>query len=226
MEHDSTRDAAEVRLNRLLNLILETAVEAIGFSAATITARNGDEVSTVGATDQRLIALDDAQYEAGGPCVETLDQSDPIFWEDDAAGEERWEHFAETAAHLGVKSSLSVHVPTDSSEVAASLNLYARERLELSDRQLQMSINYADQLAMTLQSVDAYTAAATLARNMADAMRTRAVIEQAKGILMAEERISGEQAFERLVELSQHTNVKLRDVARHLVDKRTRPAPQ
>ena len=223
MEHDSTRDAAEVRLNRLLNLILETAVEAIGFSAATITARNGDEVSTVGATDQRLIALDDAQYEAGGPCVATLDQPDPIFWQDDAAGEEQWEHFAETAAHLGVKSSLSLHVPTDSSEVAASLNLYSRERLELSDRQLQMAVNYADQLAMTLQSVDAYTAAATLARNMADAMRTRAVIEQAKGILMAEERISGEQAFQRLVELSQHANVKLRDIARHLVDKRTRP---
>ena len=201
-------------------------MEAIGFSAATITARNGDEVSTVGATDQRLIALDDAQYEAGGPCVATLDQSDPIFWQDDAAGEERWEHFehfAETAAHLGVKSSLSLHVPTDSSEVAASLNLYARERLELSDRQLQMAVNYADQLAMTLQSVDAYTAAATLARNMADAMRTRAVIEQAKGILMAEERISAEQAFQRLVELSQHANVKLRDIARHLVDKRTRP---
>jgi len=223
MEHDSTRDAAEVRLNRLLNLILETAVEAIGFSAATITARNGDEVSTVGATDQRLIALDEAQYEADGPCITTLDQSDPIFWEDDAASDERWEHFAETAAHLGVKSSLSVHVPTDSPEVAASLNLYARERLDLSDRQLQMSINYAEQLAMTLQSVDAYTAAATLARNMADAMRTRAVIEQAKGILMAEERISGEQAFQRLVELSQHTNAKLRHVARRLVDERTRP---
>jgi hypothetical protein len=93
MEHDSTRDAAEVRLNRLLNLILETAVEAIGFSAATITARHGDEVSTVGATDQRLIGLDDAQYEAGGPCMAALDQSDPIFWEDDAATEQRWEHF-------------------------------------------------------------------------------------------------------------------------------------
>jgi GAF domain-containing protein len=223
MEHDSTRDAAEVRLNRLLNLILETAVEALGFSAATVTARHGGYVSTVGATDQSVIGLDDAQYEAGGPCITTLDQSDPIFWEDDAATEERWEHFADTAAHLGVRSSLSVRVPTDSSEVAASLNLYARDRLELSDRQIQMAVNYADQLAMTLQSVDAYKSAATLARNMADAMRTRAVIEQAKGILMAEERITGEQAFQRLVELSQHANVKLRDIARRLVEERTRP---
>ena len=200
------------------------AVEAIGFSAATVTARHGGDVSTVGATDQRLIGLDDAQYEAGGPCMQTLDQSDPIFLEDAAASEERWEHFAETARHLGVKSSLSVHVPTDSAEVAASLNLYARERVQLSDRQLRLAQSYGEQLAATLQSVDAYTSAATLAQNMAEAMRSRAVIEQAKGILMADERINEEEAFQRLTKLSQHANLKLRDVARRLVDDRTRPA--
>ena len=58
---------------------------------------------------------------------------------------------------------------------------------------------------------------------MAEAMRTRAVIEQAKGILMADERIGDEQAFERLVALSQHSNIKVRDVARRLVDERSRP---
>jgi len=224
MEHDSTQDAAEVRLNRLLNLILETAVEAIGFSAATVTARHGGDVSTVGATDQRLVGLDDAQYEGGGPCIETLDQSDPILLEDAGASDDRWEHFAETARHLGVKTSLSVHVPTDSEEVAASLNLYARERVELSDRQLRLALSYGEQLAATLQSVDAYKSAATLARNMAEAMRSRAVIEQAKGILMADEHIDAEEAFQRLAKLSQTANLKLRDVARRLVDDRTRPA--
>jgi ANTAR domain-containing protein/GAF domain-containing protein len=222
MDHDSTGDAAEVRLNRLLNLILETAVEALGFSAATVTARHGGDVSTVGATDQRLIGLDDAQYAAGGPCMATLDQSDPIFWEDSSAGDEPWEHFVETARHLGVKTSLSVHVPTDSDEVAASLNLYARERLELSDRQLRLALSYGEQLAATLQSVDAYKSAATLARNMAEAMRSRAVIEQAKGILMADERINADEAFQRLAKLSQTANLKLRDVARRLVDDRSR----
>jgi len=224
MEHYSTGDAAEVRLNRLLNLILETAVEAIGFSAATVTARHAGDVSTVGATDQRLIGLDDAQYAAGGPCMATLDQPDAIFLEDASTGEERWEHFAETARHLGVKSSLSVHVPTDSEAVAASLNLYSRERLELSDGQLRLALSYGEQLAATLQSVDAYKSAATLARNMAEAMRSRAVIEQAKGILMADERITADEAFQRLAKLSQTANLKLRDVARRLVDDRSRPA--
>jgi GAF domain-containing protein len=222
MEQDSARDAAEVRLNRLLNLILETAVDALGFSAATVTTRHDGDLATVCATDQRLVGLDDAQYEGGGPCVEVLDQPEPIFLED-AASDERWEHFANTAAHLGVKSSFSLHVPTDSAQVAASLNLYARERLELTDHQTRLASTYAEQLAATLQSVDAYKSTATLARHMAEAMRTRAVIEQAKGILMADHRITDEQAFQRLTQLSQHANVKLRDVARRLVDQRSQP---
>jgi hypothetical protein len=216
-------DAADVRLNRLLNLILETAVEALGFSAATVTVRHETGMSTVGATDQRLVDLDQAQYEAGGPCVQTLDDLAPVVLRDVADGGEAWRHYADTAAHLGVQSSLSLHIPTDSPEVAASLNLYSREPLDLEARRLRSAETYAAQLAATLQSVDAYRATANLARNMAEAMRTRAVIEQAKGILMADERISDEQAFERLVALSQHSNVKVREVARRLVDERSRP---
>jgi AmiR/NasT family two-component response regulator len=79
-------------------------------------------------------------------------------------------------------------------------------------------------LAATLQSVDAYKSTATLARNMAEAMRSRAVIEQAKGILMADERINEAEAFQRLTKLSQHANLKVRDVARRLVDDRSRPS--
>jgi GAF domain-containing protein len=217
-------DAAEVRLNRLLNLILETAVEALGFSAATVTVRHGKDVATVGATDQRLLDVDEAQYEDGGPCIATLDQADPVFLRDvktDSA--EAWEHFARTAAHLGVESSLSMHIPTDTTEVAASLNLYSRSQVELTERQMRLATSYAEQLAATLQSVDAYKSTAELAQNMAEAMRSRAVIEQAKGIIMADEQITDEEAFKRLASLSQDANVKVRDVARRLVEERSRP---
>ncbi|MFL6048664.1 MAG: ANTAR domain-containing protein, partial [Gaiellales bacterium] len=68
-----------------------------------------------------------------------------------------------------------------------------------------------------------YRSTARLARDMADAMRSRAVIEQAKGMLMADQRIDADQAFQRLTELSQRSNVKLRDIAQRLVDERTDP---
>jgi hypothetical protein len=217
-------DAAETRLNRLLNLILETAVEALGFDAAIVSTRHPSEgMATVAASDQRLIALDDAQYESGaGPCITTLDQLDPVYLEDAAADDERWQHYARTAAQLDVVSSLSLHVPTDTEEVAASLNLDAKRRIGLSAREVASATRFAEQLAATLASMDAYKETTRLARELAEAMRTRAGIEQAKGILMADNGIDADQAFQQLVALSQRTNLKLRDIARRLVDERSK----
>ena len=226
---DATRredgpDAAEVRLNRLLNLILESAVEALGFDAATVTARHGSDLATVAVTDQRMIALDDAQYETGeGPCLAVLEPGDPIALDDVAESGDRWEHFARTAEHLGIHSSLSVHLPVDSETVAASLNLYSKRHLELGAEQVRQAVPFAEQLATAIMSVDAHRSTAKLARDMAEAMRSRAVIEQAKGMLMADKRITGDKAFEQLVQLSQHANLKLRDVAQRLVEERTEP---
>jgi hypothetical protein len=221
---EQASDAAEVQLNRLVNLILEAAVEALGVSAATVTVRYGKDVSTVGATDQRLLDVDEAQYEDGGPCIAMLDRADPIFLGDvETDSDQAWEHFAETAALLGVKSSHSIHIPTDATDLAATLNLYSRSPLELSDAWTRHANIYAEQVAATLQSADAYKSTATLATNLAEAMRSRAVIEQAKGILMAHEHITDDEAFQRLTTLSEQANVKLRDLAPRLVEERSRP---
>src|SRR3954454_6177962 len=170
-------NAAEVRLNRLLNLILESAVEALGFDAATVTARQGDDLATIVATDQRLVALDDAQYETGeGPCLTVLEPHEPISLDNAGQVDDRWEHFARIAELLGVHSSLSVHLPVDSDGLAASLNLYSRRHMALSDEQIAAAVPFADQLAAAIMSVDAHRSTAKLAQNMAEAMRSRAVI--------------------------------------------------
>lgn len=218
-------DAAETRLNRLLNLILETAVDVLAFDAATVTTRHsGQDLATIGATDQRLVALDDAQYESReGPCLTVLDPHDPIYLEDAGIDDERWLHFSRTAAQLGVHSTLSVHVPTDVEEVAASLNFYGKRRLELGGQEVSAAESFAQQLAAAIQSVEAFRSTAKLAHDMAEAMRSRAVIEQAKGIIMADKHVDADQAFDQLAQLSQQANVKLRDVASRLVEERTKP---
>ena len=220
-------DAAEVRLNRLLNLILEAAVEAIGFDAATVSARHGSDLATVAATDQRFIALDDAQYQSGeGPCLTVLDSHDPVWLDDAGELDDGWDHFSRAARDLGIHSTLSMHLPVDSDELAASLNLYSKQQLEASSEQVEHAAHFAEQLAAAILSVDAHRSTAKLARDLAEAMRTRAVIEQAKGILMSDKRITADEAFDQLAQLSQHSNMKLHDVARRLVDERSRnPRP-
>lgn len=49
------------------------------------------------------------------------------------------------------------------------------------------------------------------------ALASRGVIDQARGLVMAWARCDSEQAWHILVQVSQHSNVKLRIVAHHLV---------
>jgi len=223
---EESLDAAEVRLNRLLNLILETAVDMLGYDAATVSARHDGELSTIAATDQRLLEMDDAQYHSGeGPCLEVLDPHDPIAWSDEDA-DASWHAFVEAAEQMGVRSSLSLHVPTDeASDIAASLNLYSRSQIMVADHQLRGATGFAMQLAAAMEGVDAARATARLASGLAEAMRSRAVIEQAKGILMADKQITDQDAFKLLTQMSQRTNTKLRDIARRLVQERSRHQP-
>jgi AmiR/NasT family two-component response regulator len=58
---------------------------------------------------------------------------------------------------------------------------------------------------------------------MQAAMESRAVIEQAKGIVMRERRCTADEAFANLVKISQDTNRKLRDVATALVNRTAQP---
>jgi hypothetical protein len=63
-----------------------------------------------------------------------------------------------------------------------------------------------------------YRCAALEAEQLREALRTRAVIDQAKGILMARHHCSADKAFDFLRRRSQVTNTKLREVAKALVD--------
>jgi hypothetical protein len=210
----------ETELDRLLKVILESAVDAVGFDAATITARRNHSLSTIATTDQQLVALDDAQYASGeGPCLSVLDPHEPILLED-VSEADAWEGFRAAAERHGVVTSLSVHIPSDLDGVASSLNFYGRRRIGLGEQNLHAAQGYAAQLAVAMKAAESYRATTALASGLAEAMQSRAVIEQAKGILIADHGYTAEEAFERLRQVSQSSNVKLRDVARRYVEQR------
>jgi GAF domain-containing protein len=219
--------AVENRLSRLLGTMLQGSVLELGFDAATITARHGGDLATIVCTDHRYVSLDDAQYEnRQGPCLDALERPEPVHLPEVSEYEDQWLHFVRAATLLGVRSSLSLHVPVGG-ELAASLNLYSTARRDLGDEEIRTSTSVAQRVADALEIASAYEAAVRLAENLAEAMRNRAVIEQAKGMLMADRQITASDAFAILARLSQHTNVKVREVARELVERRSgHPASQ
>ena len=75
--------------------------------------------------------------------------------------------------------------------------------------------------ATSLANSHAYWAAQTLSEQLKEALEFGAVIEQAKGILMAGTRCDADSAFEQLKRRSQRSNQKLRDIAAGIVQDAT-----
>jgi AmiR/NasT family two-component response regulator len=79
-------------------------------------------------------------------------------------------------------------------------------------------LQVAEAVAVAVGNAEAHAQLADQALNMRLAMDSRAVIEQAKGVLMAQRHVDAEQAFEILREASQRYNRKLRDIAFGIVE--------
>jgi AmiR/NasT family two-component response regulator len=82
---------------------------------------------------------------------------------------------------------------------------------------LAAGLEVAEIVAVAVANADAHAQLGDQARNMRVAMESRAVIEQAKGVLMAQRHVDADQAFELLREASQRSNRKLRDIALGIV---------
>ncbi|GAA5649743.1 hypothetical protein Gobs01_01113 [Geodermatophilus obscurus DSM 43160] len=80
-----------------------------------------------------------------------------------------------------------------------------------------MATGFAPYAAVAAETVQAYRSARETADNLQIALESRAVIEQAKGILIERHELTADQAFEALATESVNRNVKVRDIAEHLV---------
>jgi GAF domain-containing protein len=133
-----------------------------------------------------------------------------------AAADTRWSGWALRAASAGVGSVLAVGVPIVD-DLNGALNLYGRRPGAFDDEAVVLAQTFAGSVAVALGNAYLYRRTADLARHLTAAMDSRAVIEQAKGIVMAERRCTAEEALAFLTAISRDTDRDVRDVAAALV---------
>jgi GAF domain-containing protein len=128
--------------------------------------------------------------------------------------------FAKAAMARGVKSTLSLPLLAGGRAVGA-LNLYARVPNGFSAEDEAVGGDPAAAAAIVLVNAADYRAASELSERLTQAMQSRAVIEQAKGMLMSRSpHLDPDGAFDLLRRASQRENVKLREIAQRIVDGR------
>jgi GAF domain-containing protein len=210
---------SETDLNQVMARVAELAKRAIpGAAEVSVTLVTGGVPQTAAYTGDVALMLDEKQYDTGhGPCVDAANER-TVFLIRDMTTETRWPRFTEQAVAQGVSASLSVGMPVEDT-VTGALNIYAVQPGALEEDDIELASTFASYAAVALANANLYSTTAKLAAQMDEAMRSRAVIEQAKGILIAQQHVTVDEAFDILIRASQASNRKLRDIAEALVTK-------
>ena len=224
-------DAAEAleRLGRLslrelsLDSLLQTVADVTksvmpGNPEASVLLLVKDRPTTVVSTGELATDLDERQYERGhGPCLHAA-RTGEVTEIPDTRADDRWPDYLPRAVERGNLSSLSIPLAIDPDErVTGALNIYARRPDAFDEASRSVATRFAPYAAVATGNLYAYQSARDMAENLQAALESRAVIDQAKGILMERYKLTADQAFQLLARASMTTNRKLRDVADHLV---------
>lgn len=175
------------------------------------------QLETGASSTERAERLDAAQRDAEeGPCLDAL-STQVALAADHTRLVQRWRRFGPVATAAGVRAVLALPFLVDDRSRGA-INVYAFQERALGDQAVRLARLLADQATNVVGNAQAYARSTALSRNLSLAMQTRGVIEQAKGIVMWHRSCPEEEAFELLRRASQTNHVKVRDLARELVD--------
>lgn len=191
--------------------IVRAAVELVpgctDGSISVVVGRRG--VSSKAASSELAVVVDALQETTGqGPCLDAAYVHETVRVPD-LAHEDRWPLFTSRALAAGAAGMLACQLYVDGDDLGA-LNLFSRTAGALTEESEHVALMFAAHAAVAF-------AAAQQRETASRSVATRQVIGRAEGILMERHRVTAEQAFSMFVRVSQHRNVKLRDVAERLV---------
>ncbi len=174
--------------------------------------------TTVVSTGQLAVDLDETQYERGhGPCLHAA-RTGELTEIPDTRTDTRWPDYTRCAAEHGNLSSLSIPLLIDGdAQVTGALNVYARRPHAFDEDSRRAATRFGPYAAVAVGNLHAYQTARDMADNLRLALESRAVIDQAKGVLMERHKLTADRAFQLLARASMHSNRKVRDIADHLL---------
>jgi GAF domain-containing protein len=198
-------------LQSTLDAVIQAAVRSlpgVDHVGISLVHRDGT-IETMAGTDQLVWDLDELQYTLqDGPCFEAITQT-PICLADDLGHEQRWPEYVPRALALGLRAQLGVRLFTED-QTLGGLNLYSTRSGTIDPDVQHLAQLFATHAALALGR----------ARHVEDlntALESRKVIGQAIGILMERYRVDEDRGFQFLIGVSNHSNVKLREIAQELV---------
>ena len=212
------QDRPPTEIARALDELTVTAVQyvpAAQYAGITVTDRRGhiDTPSAIGRYPGLLDAIQERHHE--GPCLQAVRQHHTVRV-DDLNTDTRWPKYQRDAlAQTPIRSVLSCALSANHHALGA-LNFYAEHPHAFDIESECLGFVYATHAALAWNA---------LRRDLQfrDALASRDIIGQAKGMLMERHQINAEEAFNRLRQLSQNSNTPVAELSRKIAANAERP---
>jgi len=220
---DLARQAAELLTiantsepRSLHQLVTLASHQVAACSGATAVLWHGNEPAVRAASHPDLPGLDDVQLSSGrGPVLDALSGGGPVSCPDTLA-ETRWPEYASAALRCGVRCCVALAYQPGPDAVTLSLS-GARPRSLEPGQLAELLTTFG---GAVMGNAAEYGDARRTALQLRAAADSRALVDQAKGMLMQALGCSAEDALDRLRQISQDRNLRVTDVARTIIDSR------
>jgi ANTAR domain len=222
----------------LSQLTALAASQVPGCAAAHIGVWRDGEIVSQAASHPEPSRLVDVQIRTGrGPLLEALADGGAVGCPDTLT-EKRWPEFAAAALRIGVRSTVTLaYLDTASGQsgrpgqaaergtwsAAVALSLMGLRPRALEADQLQLAELLVAYGGALVGAVSAYGDSRRVANQLRDAASSRAIVDQAKGILMHALSCTADEALDRMRAVSQRTNLRATEVAQRIIDAHSRP---
>jgi GAF domain-containing protein len=214
----------QMQLCDVLTRVAEFAVHAIpGADGAGLTLLEAGRRDTIVASAPFVAQVDAIQYGIEeGPCITAAGEGRTVR-SGSLGADSQWPDFGPRVAALGVHSVLSLPLLT-ADRVLGAMNVYAHQRKTFDERAALIGELFAAPAAIAVHNAQVLAQTRRLATQLQAALTSRAIIDQAMGIVMSRSGCTPVQAFERLRHISQNENQKLHAVAQGILDEAIRRA--
>jgi GAF domain-containing protein len=172
--------------------------------------------------NEQSVRIEQTQEQTqSGVCVEAF-TSGEVVTVADLELESRWPEFRSVAREVGVRATAAVPMRLGG-EALGALNLYDDKPRQWTEHDMSTATVLADMATSYLVNASEIAESRRRAEQLEEALETRIIIEQAKGVLANERKVSVDQAFEILRRHARTHQAGLRTVADAVVNLGLRP---
>jgi GAF domain-containing protein len=217
------RIAGAYDLGHALYSVTDHSLQILGCDGAGVSVGDPEgRLRFVTATEQSVVRIEEEQAVAQeGPCFEAYETGRMVVTRD-LEEEQRWERYRRTALDAGFRAVAGVPMLVDDVRIGA-MNLYHAEPHDWSDDELEVAQVLGDMASGYIANHRTLAASQRLAEQLQEALDSRVIVEQAKGVLAVHHDVTVAEAFQRLRDHARRHGRKLHDVAREIVHDRHRP---